>query len=202
MENKYWKEVEEFFSLSEFQTQKILSEIDSSLNEPDRYYHNYNHVTSILKQIEVQELTREDRVILILTAFYHDLVYKAVFNNNEELSSKKLKSHFSFVHHSTVVNKASDIILATKNHLSNDYLTCLFLDMDMSVLGISADNYEIYQKNVRKEYSIIPKSIYKKGRKKFIESILSRENIFKTRVFQVAYEESARKNLLIELNEL
>lgn len=190
------------FGLSEIYSQELFREIFTSLNRDSRYYHNYQHVESILNQIDEVYLTQEQRVTMLLSAFYHDVFYTIGCKNNEIKSAKKLLTHFRFFEAINIISKANEIIRATTFHESNDELTCLFIDMDMSILGSEPKAYKDYLNAIKKEYSIIPQRMFKRGRRQFILSTLDRDAVFLTSDYQGKYEDKARYNLQQELLEL
>ena len=94
-------------------------------------------------------------------------------------------------------------IEATKKHkLTDDSDTNFLLDLDLSILGSSSNQYKRYRENIKKEYYMYPGFMYRKGRKKVLEHFLNLDSIFKTEFFKKEYEKRARKNLKLELKEL
>ena len=94
-------------------------------------------------------------------------------------------------------------IIATKSHSENSESdTNYFTDADLSILGRTPTKYKTYCSNIRKEYSIYPDFLYKKGRKKVVNHFLSMKKIFKTDEFYNRYEEQAKLNLQQELKSL
>jgi len=77
--------------------------------------------------------------------------------------------------------------------------TNILLDLDLSILGKDPQYYLEYAAAVRKEYSIYPDFMYRRGRKKVLKKMLEQECIFKTDLFKEKYESQARKNLQSEL---
>ena len=104
--------------------------------------------------------------------------------------------------HSSLVQKVSDMIMATADHQSEDTETSIFLDADMCILGSNENLYRDYIAKVRKEFSIYPDLLYNSGRKRFIEGTLKRDAIFLTTAFREKYETRARINLANELKSL
>lgn len=81
-------------------------------------------------------------------------------------------------------------------------LIALFLDLDISILGSSEEEYNTYAKNIRQEYSSYSWDAYRKGRTKIMTSFLERDRIFFTDHFREKYEQQARRNIQRELNSL
>lgn len=154
---------------------------------------------SLNRSIEIN-----DPDTILLSVIYHDIIYDPSKNNNEEMSAQlaveRLRS-ISFPEDK--IARCSDQILATKGHqVSSDNDTNLFTDADLSILGANWDNYSVYSKNIRKEYSIYPDELYYSGRKKVLQHFLQMERIYKTAYFFHKYEDQARININKELVSL
>lgn len=145
----------------------------------------------------------KNRITLILAAIYHDAIYNATSSKNEEESAKLLRSDFKKLNiESELIDLAFQLILDTKAHQSTHSLFQLFLDMDLSILGVESEAYSAYTKQVRKEFKCFPDLIYRIGRKKFIQKTLEQPFIFYTDNFRNKLEKKAIENLTNELNTL
>lgn len=136
-----------------------------------------------------------------LCCFYHDLVYDAKKQDNEEQSALLAEKRLTALSvPEAIISLCKEIILATKSHLvSANSDVNLFTDADLSILGKPWEQYEIYYKQIREEYSVYPDLLYKPGRRKVLKHFLAMERIFKTDVFREKYEKQARRNLGREL---
>ncbi|MEP5341397.1 MAG: hypothetical protein ABJL44_11005 [Algibacter sp.] len=183
--------------------EQCFSIISKHYNNPNRYYHNLNHIDNLIKQIEQLSLSKDNNAILINVALFHDVIYKAGRKDNEYKSAEFAANWLSKLNLGTIESKIiCNIIRSTNTHQSSDFLTQLFLDLDLSILGENEDNYQEYTAQVRKEHIQIPNFLYRAGRKRFLKNMLSREVIFYTSEYYETYEKLARKNLRNELNEL
>lgn len=170
---------------------------------PNRYYHNVRHIEHLMSQIKALSISEDDKAILIQVAVFHDVIYKAGRNDNESKSAEFAAYWLSKLNMGVVETQViCDIISATNTHESSDFLTQLFLDMDLSILGVNEDAYQEYTLRIRKEHIRIPNFLYSRGRKRFLKKMLDREVIFATPTYFEAFENSARKNLRNELNSL
>jgi len=171
-----------------------------------RYYHNLSHIYHMLKHTELIKNNIENIDTFKFAIWYHDIIYKATKKNNEEKSAnfaqKRLKS---FNLGDSFIQTVEKLIISTKKHellvtenLDNAYL----LDIDLSILGASWDVYELYIKNIRKEYKIYPRFVYNPGRKKVLQHFLERETLYFTNTFKNQYESQARENLKREIKLL
>lgn len=186
--------------------------VNSVYNSRGRFYHGCNHINSMLQKFEgICENNPEikegvDYVAMRLAIIFHDLIQGI---KNAEIESASIAN--SLLQFSTLSNaqlyfdkikKLLALIVATDysytpvNQFSLD--EGLIRDLDLEGLGAS---WEVYLHNsflIRQEYPNISMDEFCKGRKKFIEHILSFEKIFSTPYFE-HLEEKARANLKREL---
>ena len=73
-----------------------------------------------------------------------------------------------------------------------------FMDCDVMVLGLEADAYETYARDVRVEYEHIPMQLYRKHRAEVLRAFSTSTHLFRTDLFQTRYEAQARVNMLWE----
>ncbi len=177
-------------------------EINDRYSAPSRYYHNLEHLRNMFVELDKVASKVLDLDTLLFAVFYHDIIYKFTKNNNEHKSALLFVKRIS----ETTFRNLSACraqIEATKEHKpSTDNDTNILLDLDLSILGKSPQQYKTYSENIRKEYQIYPDFIYNKGRKEVLKKILKQDSIFKTEFFKQHYENQARKNLNNELNQL
>lgn len=178
------------------------NEIEDNYSSRSRYYHNLEHIENMLAELNKIKSDVVDLDCLLFAIYYHDIIYKSTKGNNEHQSALKFENKIA----KTTFDKIGKCMMqieATKEHkLSEDHDTNILLDIDLSVLGKSHEEYMKYIQNIRKEYSIYPDFVYKKGRKKVLKSIYELDFIYKTELFSQEYESQAKKNLLFELNLL
>lgn len=165
-----------------------------------RHYHNLKHIGSLFQLIENQNIDFESKKALYNVALFHDIVYNPTRLDNELKSAQLAKKWLKKLGvEKNLIEQVFSIIIATKNHSSEDYMTQLFLDMDLSILGADKKDYVIYTKQIRKEFLLIPTVIYRKGRINFLRNLLKSNSIFKTNKFIEQFEQQARVNIQNEL---
>lgn len=143
-------------------------------NESHRHYHNLDHLIDLIEQIDVylehDKISSKEYEILMISAIFHDIVYDPIKHDNEEKSAE------FFI--SCCVNKNSkdiidikNIILDTKDHDSDNYLSSLFNKFDMSVVERDFDSLLEWENGIHDEYKEYG-DFYKIGRLKFLQSLL------------------------------
>jgi predicted metal-dependent HD superfamily phosphohydrolase len=180
------------------------SEVETNYSGKNRHYHILAHLDNLFKQLSEVKSAIEDWDVLLFSMFYHDAIYKASRNDNEEKSAALAQQRLNSISFpQDRIAKCIAQILATKGHSeSNDSDINFFTDADLSILGMDWNSYSDYYKQVRKEYSIYPNFMYIPGRKKVLNHFLSMKRIFKTDYFFDKFENAARTNLAVELKEL
>lgn len=184
--------------------EKFWNEIEKNYSGKSRHYHNLQHLENMFEEIDVVRNQIENFNNISFSIFYHDLIYDATSKLNEEKSADIAEERLRILGlNDENIQKIHQQILATKSHKhSVDEDVNFLLDADLSVLGKNSQVYLEYTKQIRKEYSIYPDFLYKPGRKKVLQHFLDLESIFKTDYFKNKYENQARKNIEVELENL
>jgi predicted metal-dependent HD superfamily phosphohydrolase len=81
-------------------------------------------------------------------------------------------------------------------------LAAVFLDLDLSILGASEDDYDGYTKQIQEEYGCYSVGEYRNGRIKVMKGLLNRERLYFTDYFHLKYEARARENIEREIKSL
>lgn len=194
------------FNSNEELIDKYLNAIIRAYASTQRHYHNLEHIYNMLQLIDEVELEEGEKEVVQLATFFHDVVYVPGRKDNEEISADYATKVLTILNIIPALQeKVKSLILQTKNHHSNeplDRLIQVFLDIDLAVLGSGEKLYEAYSNGIRKEFHAMDKSKYLKGRKLFLESMLSSDFIYHTPEFRNQLETNARINLENELAEI
>jgi len=181
---------------------KCWNEIEKNYSSKSRHYHNLEHLENMLVELDKVKQQVNNLDSLLFAIYYHDIIYTPTKSDNEHQSALLFKNRISKTSFPNL-SKCIAQIEATKEHkLSTDKDTNILLDLDLSILGKSREEYQKYCKNIRKEYHIYPDVMYRKGRKKVLINILKLDSIYKTDFFKQEYKNQAKKNLRYELNQL
>lgn len=179
-------------------------EICKNYTHPSRYYHNLEHIESMVNELNYVKNQIEDFDSLLFSVYYHDIVYDATSTQNEEESARIAKERMAELGCSEEkIRRVGAQILATKSHKTGqNHDTDYILDADLAVLGRDWKDYREYAQKIRKEYHVYPDILYNPGRKKVLIHFLNLPRIFKTDHFYNIYEQNARENMQRELEDL
>jgi predicted metal-dependent HD superfamily phosphohydrolase len=171
--------------------------IAEAYQQPHRHYHNLSHIEALISFEDQFEIS--DNVWWAI--WFHDFVYDTHTNDNEE-QSQKIFSEWSIkldLPDMPNVNcrKIYDLIKLSKHENQKVYIdhdANLFLDLDLSILGVARDKFEEYDEQIRKEYSWVPDDIFNAKRKEILTKFRAGP-IFRTARMIAQFEEQAQKNL-------
>ncbi len=100
--------------------------------------------------------------------------------------------------------RVEDIIMATVHDgaplvtIEEKYVA----DIDLVILASPEEEYRTYAKAVRQEYGHVKDETFYAGRKKFLETLLGRKELFQTIYFEKNYLSPAQENMTRELKEI
>ena len=169
-----------------------------------RQYHGLTHIIKLLRLFDEYKFNLQEEDVVFFAIWFHDAVYSTWRDDNEEKSafwaSEVLKETSIPL---AQIEKVVQYIKATKTHESNNDMDLnFFLDFDLSILGADDTIYDVYTRQIREEFSLMPSFLYKRGRRKVLNALLDRPQIYQTSVFYNTMEAKARENLQRELNKL
>jgi predicted metal-dependent HD superfamily phosphohydrolase len=145
----------------------------SMWNESHRHYHNLNHLNDLIDQINENKskFSEKEYEKLMLAALFHDCVYDPMSSTNEE-DSADFFLECSVDKSNSDVLEVKQMILDTKYHNSITNLSESFNKFDMSIVERDFDQLLEWETGIREEYSGYEKDVYKRGRLKFLESLM------------------------------
>lgn len=184
------------------QTEVLWKDLEKAYSGKSRHYHNLTHLEEMITQYEMYHSQLTFPVEVLYAIFYHDYIYKATSKENE-LKSAELA--ISILPTNAKINKdlVFEMILATKLHDHNKIEDINWLiDFDLKILSKEWNDYEVYFKQIRKEYKIYPDLLYHPGRKKALQHFIENEFIYQTATFRTQFEKQARENIRKEISLL
>jgi predicted metal-dependent HD superfamily phosphohydrolase len=169
----------------------------AAYSESHRHYHNVKHIESMLAHFDCVSDTLQQPFELELAIWFHDAVYDPFSSTNEQDSANWAKDFLLRVNYQEAgAGRVYEHIMATMHTAKNtDQHERLIVDIDLSILGSSREQYDEFEKNIRKEYRLVPGFIYHAKRKQILNMFLSLPRIYSTDYFHEKYEELARANL-------
>jgi predicted metal-dependent HD superfamily phosphohydrolase len=185
--------------------ERVFTELAEAYGQPGRSYHNLDHVSSVLAEVEAQARRARDPAALRFAAWFHDAVYDPRAADNEERSATWAERVLGEMGVTRPTAEAvRRLILLTKSHRAgpDDADGHILLDADLAVLGAPVAEYRAYSRAIRQEYAWVPEDAYRAGRGRVLRSFLARERIYLTPAAMAALEGPARRNLEAELREL
>jgi predicted metal-dependent HD superfamily phosphohydrolase len=175
-----------------------FDEIAAAHAEPGRFYHTLDHVLDVLTIVESLGSHAENLNAVKLAAWLHDVVYDSKASDNEERSARHAEALCAELG-IPVGRVVARLIRTTRTHAADDADARVLLDADLAILGAGPDVYSDYAAKIRREYAWVPAPDYRAGRRKVLESFLSRPRIYH---YLEDREASARRNLTAEIAEL
>jgi predicted metal-dependent HD superfamily phosphohydrolase len=168
----------------------------------ERQYHNIEHVHDCLQKLDAWPQIPEGDVrdSIELAIWFHDIICESTRADNE-ISSAALLAHFLDDH--PLKHEAVGLIMATEHKeargIRSEGIIC---DIDLSILGAPAPEYQRYADSIRQEYSWVESTIYAEKRCSVLLKFLNRENIYYTEHARSHWNNQARINLKNEIDSL
>ncbi len=169
----------------------------AAYSERHRHYHTTQHINAMLRHFELTLKWSELPDELELAIWFHDAIYKPFSASNEKDSADWAKKFLTEnKYDESGIDRVYRLIMATEHNgevLGQDEK--LLVDIDLTILGSPEHVYDQFERNVRKEYRLVPTFIYRKKRKQILKSFLAQDSIFYLDYFKEKFERPARVNL-------
>lgn len=198
--------------------EEVWSILKFNYTQSHRYYHNFDHIRTLLKMFDKNKNHFNDPIAVELAIWFHDIVYNPVSKFNEDASAEIAHSLIMKLNKPELAETVRQLVMFTKwtsewfyastveeitKHLdkaNNDFL--LLRDMDWSGLASDSKIYEMNCKNLRAEVSFLNDFEYAKKRLAFLNiiTVLPRP-LYCTEVFY-KFESKATENISKEVEHL
>ena len=163
-------------------------------SEGHRHYHNLQHLSECLCEFDLAKGAADDPVALEFAIWFHDAIYKPRASDNEERSADLAREYLA--ERGELAEAAATLVLATKTHVPTAHPdAALLIDVDLAILGQPQGRFDEYERQIREEYSWVPKIIFRPKRAAILKGFLGRPRIYQTEAFFNKYEQAARTNL-------
>ena len=173
-------------------------------SEPHRRYHTVRHLEECFEKLaEVRALAEHPGEVEI-ALWYHDAIYDTRSKQNEAESAALARAKVLAAGGvEKLATRISQLIMATRHDVvPNGKDAKLLVDVDLSILGATAERFDEYERQVREEYSWVPESVFRSERRRILQTILARPSIFNTQLFIDRYEQQARDNIQRSITRL
>jgi len=169
----------------------------------DRHYHTLRHVISMLENIKDFKLgSFNDTSKLELAIWFHDIIYDATSNNNEELSANQFSLFAEVIGLDEKIIKEVYWMIRVTTHKGTPQTRLEDIICDLDLREFANDRQKLNTIEVRREFSHLSNEEWKFGRTMFVQSMLNKEFIYHTDEYRRLLEDTARNNLQKELDTL
>lgn len=174
----------------------LFSQLFAAYSQAQRAYHTVAHIEDCLVHLDRvrQQVDRVDEIEIAL--WFHDAIYDPRARDNEAQSADwagRCLQEFGI--NSAAIDRVVTMILATRHQQVPPTCDCEWLlDIDLSILGRTPEQFAVYEDQIRQEYAWVPEDQYRSGRAAILSQFLNRPAIYCTRYFQ-SLEGQARANL-------
>ena len=180
----------------------------SRYSEAHRHYHTLTHLERMFADFDIVMNQLYSPSLVALAIFYHDIIYDPKQSDNEAHSAEFMQTELRFYLQPKQIAQIKSLIMMTASHKwaaaegiqKSD--AAYFLDLDLSILGSSWDEYAQYTKAVRLEYRHVSDSDYQTGRTAVLQSLLARDRLYLSEDYHQCLESVARNNIRHELELL
>ena len=177
-------------------------EVLARYDEPHRCYHDRRHVADVLAALQV--LTAGPPPPVVLAAWFHDAVHDGRDDDEQRSADLATRVLQGLDVAPEVVEEVARLVRMTLTHdpAPDDTAGALLSDADLAVLGASADRYERYAADVRREYAHVSDDAFRAGRTAVLRALLDRPRLYVTDEAHCRWDAAARRNLRDEISRL
>jgi predicted metal-dependent HD superfamily phosphohydrolase len=170
----------------------------AAYGEPHRAYHTAAHIAEVLRWFDVvaDAVGWQHPADVYVAILFHDAIYDPLAKDNEARSADLARRLVA------ASDRSCELIRLTARHGSvdtADHDAALFLDCDTAILGAPAGEFDAYDADIAREYSVVPPEAYRAGRRAFLISLAARPRIFLSDFFHSRLDAAARANLARKL---
>jgi predicted metal-dependent HD superfamily phosphohydrolase len=178
--------------------------IEYAYAAPERHYHNVRHVADCLRELTPMLPACQDPLAVEAALLFHDYEYNPLRHDNEERSAEEAGMALRAIGWSGArIRAVRDLILATRHAAAPATPdAAVVVDVDLAILGKDEDEFDAYERAIRREYAHVPDDAFRAGRAAVLRDFLSRPRIYATDYFADRYEMKARQNLARSLSAL
>ena len=180
----------------------------SRYSEAHRHYHTLTHLERMFADFDIVMNQLYSPSLVALAIFYHDIIYDPKQSDNEAHSAEFMQTELRFYLQPKQIAQIKSLIMMTASHKLveiggiRESDSAYFLDLDLSILGSTWDEYQQYAKAVRLEYRHVAEDDYQQGRVSILQSLLAHNRLYLSDDYFERLESVARDNIYHELELL
>lgn len=193
--------------------------LDAGYTESHRAYHTWGHVADLLEKLsEFSHLSvRAD--IIAISVFWHDVVYRTqTHDGSQRPGYENVRDSAELFRQYTLLNQADagavyDLIMATASHpqarADKQYYAgfagdlALFLDLDLSSLALSWEEFAEDLARIRSEFSGVPELVFCSAQVQILENFAKEDaRLYRREETSEKWRDAARANLKRCITEL
>jgi predicted metal-dependent HD superfamily phosphohydrolase len=201
-----WVKLLERYGVSPADAYPVYDLLVAAYTSPERHYHNLEHLVEMFRVAGRLAPNTDDNSAVQLAIWFHDAVYDSRASNNEVRSAELAVDLLGSTGVPASVIERVVRLIHTTAHLGSatpsDRDSATLLDADLAILGAAPERYQRYARDIRKEYSWVEETAYRKGRADVLGRFLARPRIFSHQITFEEGEAQARSNLQWELAAL
>ena len=182
----------------------LFDRLDACYREPHRRYHTLQHLDECIANL-TPVLGAADRPGEIEVAlWFHDAIYDVRRHDNEARSAGWARQAMLDAGAAAdAADRVQALVLATSHAAVAESLDARWLvDVDLAILGASADRFDEYEVQVREEYAWVADELFRDKRRALLEGLLARQALYGTPHFHGRLEAAARGNLRRSVSRL
>ncbi|HEX2539833.1 MAG TPA: N-methyl-D-aspartate receptor NMDAR2C subunit [Caldimonas sp.] len=182
----------------------LFERLIAAWSEAHRRYHTLQHLAECVATMGTVARLAVRPTEVELAIWFHDAVYDVRSDANEVLSAGWVRQVARDADAPPeVAERLHDLVMATRHDgvpASPD--EALLVDIDLSILGASADRFDEYERQIREEYAWVPEADFRRRRRDVLARFLARPAIYRTAHFRGVLESQARENLARSIEQL
>jgi predicted metal-dependent HD superfamily phosphohydrolase len=178
--------------------------LEAKYRERARRYHDARHINECLRVLDRSQHRETSNPLVEYALWFHDAVYNTFSKKNEQRSAdaavQVLERSGRPANECALVR---EMILATRHGVQPlEPPLQLLVDIDLAILGASADRYAEFELQIRAEYWWVPTAMYRRQRAAILRAFVARPSIYATHEFREQLERQARNNIAWGLEQL
>lgn len=175
----------------------LFGRLVAAYSEPQRHYHTLQHLRDCLELWQEVRHFAGRPAEVELALWFHDAIYDPTRHDNEERSADWARQSVMQAGLPTgAATRVHALVMATKHDaVPVDGDARLLVDVDLAILGATAERFDAFDAQVRREYAHVPEADFRVGRGRVLRGFLQRPQIYATGLFRRRFEAQARENL-------